>query len=75
MTLQQYLASCTSEERRQLWGDSRSRRAYIYNLSKSLTRGHSRDYDRRPSPEMAMELERLTQGKVSRAELRPDLWA
>jgi DNA-binding transcriptional regulator YdaS (Cro superfamily) len=78
MTLQEYLKHCSKEERRQLWQGSRSRRAYLYNLSKSLQRQKAglpkEPHDRIPSPSLAIELEKLTKGKVTRADLRPDLW-
>jgi DNA-binding transcriptional regulator YdaS (Cro superfamily) len=78
MTLQDYLKQCSKEERDQLWGGSRTRRAYLYNISKSLQRQKAglpqESHDRFPSPALAMELERLTKGKVTRADLRPDLW-
>jgi hypothetical protein len=65
MTLKQYLRQCTTEQRHALW-HTPSRRKYIYAVSNG---------DRRPGPQAAIEIERLTGGKVSRAELRPDLWS
>jgi hypothetical protein len=65
MTLKDYLRQCTSEQRQTLWRGDPNRRKYIYAVSNG---------DRRPGPETAMEIERLTGGKVTRAELRPDLW-
>jgi hypothetical protein len=65
MTLKQYLRNCTTEQRHALWQGNYSRRQHFYAISNGT---------RRPSPELAKELERLTGGQVTRAELRPDLW-
>jgi hypothetical protein len=71
MTLQDYLKQCSKEERDQLWGGSRTRRAYLYNISKSLQRQKAglpqESHDRFPSPALAMELERSlapTSGRI-----------
>ena len=69
MTLKQFLRSLNADERARFWEkldrDTRSRRMYIYQLSSG---------QRRPSPDMAMELELATGGKVAKWELRPDIW-
>jgi hypothetical protein len=65
MTLKQYLRECTTEQRKALWHDNPNRRLYIYAVSSGK---------RRPGPQAAREIEQLTGGKVTRAELRPDLW-
>jgi hypothetical protein len=65
MTLKQYLRECTTEQRKALWHDNPNRRLYIYAVSSGK---------RRPGPQAAKEIEQLTGGKVTRAELRPDLW-
>jgi hypothetical protein len=73
MTLKEFLKQCTPQQRWQMWGGdyskgdqgNRSTRQYIYAISNGT---------RRPSPARAKEIERLTGGKVTRSDLRPDLW-
>jgi hypothetical protein len=65
MTLKDYLKQATTEERRSLWNNDPSRRQHIYGISSGR---------RRPSAQMAREIERLTGGMVTRADLRPDIW-
>ena len=75
MLLHEYLSSCSTEERRRLW-KTEGQRQYIYNLSMSLRlpARKRKAHHRLPSPKFAMWLEKVTGGKVSKAELRPDLW-
>ncbi len=67
MKLKQWLRIATAEQRAELWGNPIRRGRYVY--FSQLANGH-----RKPSPRLALEIERISEGQVSRKELRGDIW-
>lgn len=65
MNLSEYIGDST--RRAKLVGDLQTSPIYLWQLATGWRA-------RKPSPQMAMRIERATAGAVSLSELRPDIW-